>query len=459
MTDSLSINQRFFSQTLNENSKRLIPSAQKAFSALREKKCRGAEFTGWFDYPHLRGQKDLAAILPYVEKVRGSYDLVVVIGIGGSYLGTRAIADALGHSFQLALPTAKRQARQIPIVYMGHTVAESQFAELLDLLDGHEPIVNVVSKSGTTTEPAVAFRFLRPYLEKRYGQEGAAKRIVCTTDEKSGALRTLCNERHYPSFVIPGDVGGRFSVLTPVGLLPLALAGYDVKGFLKGADDLFATLRNGEVSYDHPVLTYARCRQAAYGSGKRIEILSHNDPKLVPLGEWWKQLFGESEGKEHKGLFPSQLLFTTDLHSLGQYAQDGHRDLLETFLVFKDRMPAFLKQQRMKLPALADNLDDLRYLEGRSVDAINDAALLATQIAHADGDVPCLEINCPKLDEYHLGYVMAFFETACAVSALMMGVNPFDQPGVESYKRNLFALMGKSGFEAEAKALHQRLEG
>lgn len=439
----LDVSLRFFPKILIERSEQLVAPAQESLDSLRAGTCKGSDYIGWFDYPHITGISALADILSYAKRMSGSFDLLVVVGIGGSYLGTRAISDALSHSFQMALPKARRKSKRVPIAYMGQSLSESQFTDLLDLLDGHEPLVNVVSKTGITTEPAVAFRFLREYLEKRYGKAAAAQRIVCTTDAEGGALRALCKANGYQSFVIPADVGGRFSVLTPVGVLPLALAGFDVTAFLHGANELFSTLRHGPVASDHPVMIYARCRQAAYSSGKRLELLTHNDPKLTPFGEWWKQLFGESEGKDHKGLFPSQLVCTTDLHSLGQYVQDGHRDILETFLVFENRRPAVPKDQRLSLPVLPQNIDELRYLEGRCVDEINDAALLATQMAHSEGGVPCIEIRCPRLDELHLGKLVAFFETACAISALIMGVNPFDQPGVESYKRNLFALMGK----------------
>ena len=453
----VSLNLKLWPQPLKQRLDRDRASAQAALKQLTDKTCRGSEFTGWVDWPKRAGFAELAAIDHLVKERKGIYDLIVVIGIGGSYLGTRAVADGLTHNYQGMMPKGKRSAPYVPIIFMGNTVSEPQFQDLLELLDHHDPIVNVVSKTGTTTEPAVAFRFVRSYLEKRYGKDGAKQRIVCTTDGKSGALRRMASESGYASFVVPPDVGGRFSILTAVGLVPLSLAGFDMRAMLAGADQVFRSLLDGAVSADHPVLTYAACRFGAYDMGKTIEILSFNNPKLVFLAEWWKQLFGESEGKEHKGLFPAQLLFTTDLHSLGQYAQDGRRDMIETFVRFGEQVPAWRNGQELKVPATESDVDELGYLQGKRVDVINDAALVATELAHVDGGVPAMELRVARIDESSFGAMFAFFEMACAVSAIMLGVNPFDQPGVEQYKKNLFALMGRKGYESLRAELQGRL--
>ncbi|RYZ60787.1 MAG: glucose-6-phosphate isomerase, partial [Proteobacteria bacterium] len=326
---------------------------------------------------------------------------------------------------------------------MGDGLLRKQLIEVLELMEKRLPLINVISKSGTTTEPAVAFRILRSYMEQRFGKEEAARRIICTTDGNAGALRQLAKEEGYKTFSIPDDVGGRFSVLTAVGLVPLALLKLDTRALLDGASQVFADLSEGD---DHPAIRYAALRSAANQSGKSVELLATNNPKLTYIVEWWKQLFGESEGKDGKGLFPAGLVYTTDLHSLGQYVQDGNRTFFETFLSFdNDRPRRNGIEQQVRVPALSQTIDGLNHLEGKLLGEINQAAMLGTMLAHTDGGCPGIGLSWPTLNEFYLGSLFAFFETACAVSGGMLGVNPYDQPGVEAYKVNLFALTGKPG--------------
>ncbi len=451
---------RFFPQELRSRAETLLPAARAALYALRDQTCLGGEFTGWFDWPRRRGQTLWRDVKDYVAKLDVYYDMVLVIGIGGSYLGTRAVADALGHEYGVAFAKSGKNARRPVLAYAGHHLSEAGLVELLDLLEDRQPLVNIISKSGTTTEPAVAFRVVRSYMEKRFGKTEAARRIIATTDKEKGALRQLADENGYKSFEVPGDVGGRYSVLTAVGLVPLALAGFDAERLLAGADAVFRDLREGDGG-DHPALRYAACRMAAYEAGKKIELLSAGEPKLRNFIEWWKQLFGESEGKDGKGLFPAGLTYTTDLHSMGQYVQEGERTLLETFLLIKHQTATAGDgtnvERRIRIPHGGGDLDGLAYLEQRFVGEINDAALLGTKLAHADGGVPALSLSIPRLDEQALGGLFAFFESACGISGALLGVNPYDQPGVEAYKKNLFGLLGKPGFEALGQELRKRL--
>lgn len=449
---AVTLNERFLQAELIGSANSLQADAQEKLGALRDKSCVGAEFTGWWDYPHQRGFALEQEIQTYIRDLDINYDLVLVVGIGGSYLGTRAVTEALLHSYQGLV-----KSHQPLIAFAGHHISETQLIEVIELLDKRLPIINIISKSGTTTEPGVAFRILRGYLEQRFGKEEATRRIICTTDEKLGALRQLVKEEGYKSFSIPDDIGGRFSVLTAVGLVPLALLKLDTKALLEGAASIFQELK-GEVP-NHPVLRYAALRSAAYEQGKSIEIMATNNPKLAYIVEWWKQLFGESEGKEGKGLFPAGLVYTTDLHSLGQYVQEGQRNFLETFLSFEnDRPRRNGVEQQLRVPAMAQKLDGLGHLEGRLINEINQAAMAGTMIAHSDGDVPSIALQFPRLDEYNLGLLFAFFESACAVSGAMLGVNPYDQPGVEAYKKNLFALTGKPGTEALRAKLKERMD-
>jgi glucose-6-phosphate isomerase len=441
---------RFFTEKLNDRANQLLPEAVKALNEIKEQVCVGCEWTGWYDYPQRKGFELVKSIKEFKENLDVFYDLIVVVGIGGSYLGTRAVADALTHEHAGALGKTM-------IVYAGHHVSETGMVEIMDLLAEKQPIINVISKSGTTTEPSVAFRVIRQYMEKRFGKKEATKRIIATTDEEKGALKQLSDEMGYKTFVVPSDIGGRYSVLTPVGLLPLALLDVDIAELMNGADDVFKTLQN--CNEDHPVLRYAASRNAAFEADKRVEILSFAEPKLRHLVEWWKQLFGESEGKQHKGLLPSSLAFTTDLHSLGQYVQDGCRNLIETFLMFEDATSVGDRnvERRLRIPVTGDNSDELQYLEGRFIDEINQAAMLGSEVAHFDGGVPCMEIKMKKLNERSIGQLFAFFETACGISGAILGVNPYDQPGVEAYKKNLFALLNKPGFESLGEELKKRL--
>ncbi len=445
------LNKRFLGERLNARAEELLPQARQHLQKLLEKTCVGSEWTGWWDYPKQRGYALNEEIKRYVEQLDVDYDLVLVIGIGGSYLGTRAVSEALLHTYQSAMDT-----HQPMIAYAGHHLAEAQLIEVLELLDKRLPLVNVISKSGTTTEPGVVFRIVRNYMEARFGEEEASRRIICTTDAKEGALRLVADQKAYASFVIPDDIGGRFSVLSPVGLVPLALLRLDTKALLDGADAVFAELQNQPA--ESAVLGYAAARLAAYEADKRIEILATSNPKMSHIVEWWKQLYGESEGKEHKGLFPAGMVYTTDLHSLGQYVQDGVRNLLETFLVIEQDVARRKGiEQRIRVPAQSSKLDQLTYLEGRFVNDINRAAMQGTLLAHYDGGVPCLQLTVPDLSERSLGALFAFFECGCALSAAMLGVNPYDQPGVEAYKKNLFALMGKPGTEALGQKLRERI--
>ncbi|NDE14770.1 glucose-6-phosphate isomerase [bacterium] len=460
MRKSVQFECRFVSDELRSAAAAMQPTAIGCLDALRTGRSAGGEWTGWFDYPARRGWPVLDSVEQFVRKNDTFFDLVIVTGIGGSYAGARAVSEALSHAFAHAMPRSSR----IPVVFAGHNLSENSLLELLDLCDRRQPVVNVISKSGTTTEPAVAFRVLRSYLEKRFGEREAARRIVVTTDAKKGALRALAREKSYRAFEIPDDIGGRFSVLTPVGTLPLALAGFDVRAMMEGADSVFAGLREATpAGAGAAAVEYACLRKAAWDAGKRIEVLSVADPRLSGYVEWWKQLFGESEGKGGLGIFPAGFLSTTDLHSMGQYLQDGVRNLIETFLVFEKAVVPLAPlaqdtvERRLAVPAQNANSDELGYLEGRHIDDLNMTVTQSAQLAHADGNVPVFEVRAPRLDEYHLGALFAFHETVCGISALLLGVNPFDQPGVEDYKRNLFALLGKPGHEAAGAALRKRL--
>lgn len=453
MQQTIQVDTRFLGQAIAQEMESIRPEIWDAWVKLREKTCVGAEWTGWVNFPEKHG----FAILEQVKKERLAerlpYDCVVVVGIGGSYAGTKAMMDALSHSYSAFLPG---RDPKVPIFYAGHQMSELQLMELVDVLEQRDPLVVAISKSGTTTEPAVAFRVIRKNLERKYGQQ-AAQRIIAITDPAGGALRRFATEQKYQTFSVPNDVGGRFSVLTAVGIVPLALAGYPVADMLHGAQDLYNEI-SAKTTPDHAVITYAAARLAAYQSGKKIEALAYAQPKLMGLIEWWKQLFGESEGKQHKGLFPVGLAYTTDLHSMGQYMQDGERHLLETFLSFENPTISLgdTIERRLRIPS-GSNIDELGYLEQRFVEDINRAAMLGTKLAHFDGGVPCLEIKCNRLDAYTMGALFAFFQVACGIGAAVLGVNPYDQPGVESYKKNLFGLLGKPGFESLGQELKKRL--
>ena len=439
-----------FSNAVNES----LEKAVEMFNSLQNKSCAGGEWTGWWDYPQIYGFDLVKQVETYTKSLDVAYDLVLVIGIGGSYLGTRAVASALQHTYQGIVDNDKPM-----LAFLGHHLSEAAMIEVLDLLGERSPIVNVISKSGTTTEPSVAFRIVRKYMEDRFGKEEAGKRIVVTTDKEKGALREVSKQEGFQSFVVPDDIGGRYSVLSAVGIVPLALAKLDVQALMEGAHSVFSELKANDIS-NHPVIRYAAARHIAYNNEKRVEILSYINPKLFYFVEWWKQLFGESEGKDGKGLMPAGLAYTTDLHSLGQYVQEGVRNLFETFIHFDDNSTSHggAVERQLKVPQADSDLDKISYLEGKRVNEINYGAMVATKIAHFDGGVPCLEIKAPQLCEKTIGGLFAFFETACAVSCLMLGVNPFDQPGVEAYKKNLFGLMGRPGYEEIGAELNARLE-
>lgn len=402
-----------------------------AFRRLRDRTGRGNEFLGWLDLPERVGEAELARLEEAGERIRQDSDVVVLVGIGGSYLGARAVLEAVKGFWGT-------EADRPRLVYAGHHLSSDYHAGLLRFLDGKEVSVIVVSKSGTTTEPAVAFRLLSRWMERRYGK-GASARIHAVTDARRGALRKMAEERGYPTWVIPDDVGGRFSVLTPVGLLPLAAAGVDIRRLVGGARRCMEESA-ADASLGLALNRYAVARNLLYRKGKKTEILATFEPSFHYVAEWWKQLFGESEGKEGKGIFPASVDFTTDLHSMGQWIQEAERTVFETFLVV-DRPAA-----ELRLEAEADDVDGLNYLAGKTMHEVNLKAWEGTAMAHADGGVPSMTVRIPAATEEHLGYLLYWFERACGLSGYMLGVNPFDQPGVEAYKRNMFRLLGKPGF-------------
>ncbi|SEN16485.1 glucose-6-phosphate isomerase [Lihuaxuella thermophila] len=427
----------------------LEPAVRLAHEMLHNKTGAGADFLGWVDLPSQYDRDEFARIKKAAEKIQSDSDALVVIGIGGSYLGARAAIEMLSHSFYNQLPKAKRKTPEI--YFVGHHISSNYVAHLLDLLEDKNFSVNVISKSGTTTEPAIAFRIFRDYMEKRYGKEETRRRIYATTDKAKGALRKLADEEGYETFVIPDDVGGRYSVLTAVGLLPIAVAGIDIDQMMAGAQAASEAYRIPSLS-ENMSYQYAAVRNALYRKGKTTELLVNYDPALQYFSEWWKQLFGESEGKDQKGIFPASVNFTTDLHSMGQYIQEGLRNIFET-VVFVER-----SEKKVTLPAEEADLDGLNYLTGKDLDYINTKAFEGTMLAHTDGGVPNLVVKVNELSPYTFGWLVYFFEKACGISGYLLGVNPFDQPGVEAYKKNMFALLGKPGYEAEREQLLRRLQ-
>ncbi|WP_409295091.1 glucose-6-phosphate isomerase [Peribacillus sp. SCS-26] len=426
----------------------LKDAVRTAHNSLHEGTGAGSDFLGWVDLPVNYDKEEFARIQKAAEKIKSDSDILLVIGIGGSYLGARAAIEMLQHSFYNALPREKRGTPQV--LFVGNNISSTYMTDLMDLLDGRDFSINVISKSGTTTEPALAFRIFRKLLEEKYGAEEAKGRIYATTDKERGALKTLASEEGYESFVIPDDVGGRYSVLTAVGLLPIAVSGADIDAMMKGAaqarEDFVGDDIEQNASYQ-----YAAVRNVLYNKGKTIEMLINYEPGLQYLSEWWKQLFGESEGKDQKGIYPSSANFSTDLHSLGQYVQEGRRDLFET--VIKVEKP----RHELSIESEENDLDGLNYLAGETVDFVNNKAFEGTLLAHTDGGVPNLIVTIPAMDAYTFGYLVYFFEKACAISGYLLGVNPFDQPGVEAYKVNMFALLGKPGFEDKKAELEKRL--
>ena len=411
-----------------------VKKALAAQQVLEDETGAGNDFLGWQHLPSAIGKEQLDDCLGVVDRwIEKEVDLVVVIGIGGSYLGAKAAIEALSHSFSSLLGLQGPK-----VVFAGENLSEDYTAELLDLLQTRNAACVVISKSGTTTEPAVAFRLVKQHLEDTYGKEEACSRIVAITDKARGALKSLANQEGYKTFVIEDNIGGRFSVLTPVGLVPIALAGFDIEAMVRGAKDAEKAL--ADRSADNPAVRYAAMRNLLYAQGKKVELFASFQPKMQYLGEWLKQLFGESEGKDGKGIFPASVIFTTDLHSMGQYIQDGERMLFETVITVENA------QREVSIPRDEKDLDGLNYLAGKRVEHCNRMAQLGTRMAHIDGGVPNIDIRIEQLDEYHLGQLFYFFEKVCGISAYILGVNPFNQPGVEAYKKNMFKLLEKPGY-------------
>ena len=423
------------------------PEAERSLHTLYDATGVGNDFLGWLHLPSSITDAQLTDIEQTAKRL-STCQAIVVIGIGGSYLGARAVIEALTDSFD----PLRTENRTHPIIlYAGNQIGEDYLSELCDLLRGRDFGIINISKSGTTTEPGIAFRILRNLLEANVGREAARERIVAVTDRARGALRTLADREGYKTYVIPDDVGGRYSVLTPVGLLPIAVAGIDIRALVRGAVEMERAV-GPDVPFDqNPALRYAAARQTLYREGKKIEILANFHPKLHYVGEWWKQLYGESEGKDHRGIFPAAVDLTTDLHSMGQWIQQGERTIFETVISID------APEHTLTVPTDADNLDGLNYLAGRRVDEINKMAELGTRLAHASGGVPNLRVSIPRLTADCLGGLLYFFEAACGISGYLSGVNPFNQPGVEAYKRNMFALLDKPGFETESRAIRAQL--
>ncbi|MBU5485355.1 glucose-6-phosphate isomerase [Clostridium sp. MSJ-11] len=423
------------------------PYINEAHKMLHEGTGTGNDYIGWIDLPINYDKEEFNRIKEAAEKIKKNSEVLIVIGIGGSYLGARAAIEMLSNTFYNNLPGNKRETPAI--FYIGNNISSTYTYDLINLIKDRDFSVNVISKSGTTTEPAIAFRLLKDLIEKKYGKEESKNRIFVTTDKEKGALKSLADKEGYQTFVIPDNVGGRYSVLTAVGLLPIAVSGVDIDQMMKGASDAREDFMERDL-YKNPCYRYAAARNALYRKGKTVEIIANFEPCLHYFGEWWKQLYGESEGKDGKGIFPAAVDFSTDLHSMGQYIQDGLRILFETFInVEKPRQEIIIKEDK-------ENLDGLNFLSDKSMDFVNKQALRGTMLAHNDGGVPAMIVNIPELTPYYFGYAVYFFEKACGISGYLMGVNPFDQPGVEDYKNNMFALLGKPGFEDLKKELESR---
>lgn len=428
-----------------EKMKRTTEDAKKL---LLSKEGAGNDFLGWIDLPINYDKDEFKRIKEAANKIKNDSDVLLVIGIGGSYLGARAAIEALCHSFHNTLSKDKRKAPEI--YFVGNSLSGTYLKHVVDMLEGKDFSINVISKSGTTTEPAVAFRIFKKLLEQKYGADEAAKRIYATTDKSRGALKTLSDNKGYQTFVVPDDVGGRYSVLTAVGLLPIAASGVDIDELMKGAASSHERCINNKFEENDSML-YAAIRNILLRKGKLIEIVANYEPSMHYVSEWWKQLFGESEGKDQKGIFPAAVDLTTDLHSMGQFIQDGSRTMFETVLNIEK------PREDMILELEDQDLDGLNYLAGKPVDFINKCAISGTMLAHTDGSVPNLLVNIPEQTSFYIGELFYFFEFACGLSGYILGVNPFDQPGVESYKKNMFALLGKPGYEKEKEALEKRL--
>ena len=428
-----------------ENMKKLALDAKEL---LVSREGAGNDFLGWIDLPVNYDKEEFARIKKAAEKIQGDSEVLLVIGIGGSYLGARAAVEFLRHSFY---NTVDKSIRRTPEIYfVGNSISSTYIRHLMDVIGDRDFSINMISKSGTTTEPAIAFRVFKEMLEAKYGKEEAAKRIYATTDKAKGALKSLATEEGYETFVVPDDVGGRFSVLTAVGLLPIAASGADITKLMEGAQSMRKLCLETPIEKNDAIL-YAAVRNLLYRKGKSVEVLANYEPIFHYVGEWWKQLYGESEGKDQKGIFPASVDLTTDLHSMGQFIQDGSRIMYETVMELeKPALDLTVKKEE-------NDLDGLNYLAGKTLDFVNKSAMKGTQLAHTDGNVPNLQIRIPEQNEFYLGELFYFFEYACGISGYLLGVNPFNQPGVESYKKNMFALLGKPGYEELSKELLARL--
>ncbi len=442
---AIKLNDKFLKGFVTEaDYQKIDADVKKAINTVRDRSGAGNDFLGWVDLPENYDKEEFARIKVAAEKIKKIAKVFVVIGIGGSYLGARAAIEFIKS------PIYNNLKKDTPDIYFsGNSISASALKELLEICESTDFSINVISKSGTTTEPAVAFRFFRELLEKKYGKDGARERIFVTTDKARGTLKKFSDESGYETFVVPDDVGGRYSVLTAVGLLPIAVAGIDVDAMMKGALDSRNEYLNSD---DNDCTKYAAIRNILLNKGKNIEILAAYEPCAQMLCEWWKQLYGESEGKDGKGIYPSSVIFSTDLHSLGQYIQEGQRQLFETVIDIKDA------GTKLDIPYDEANVDGLNFLVGKTVSNVCSTAMLGTLFAHTDGQVPNVVLELDDRSAYSFGYLVYFFELACAVSGYTLGVNPFNQPGVEEYKKNMFALLGKAGYEEEKKALEQRMK-
>lgn len=436
---------KFFKEHEIEGLKDQVKVAHKM---LHNKSGLGNDYVGWVELPISYDKQEFGRIKEAADRICSNTDVFLVVGIGGSYLGAKAAIDFLSHTFYNSLDKTKRKTPEI--YFVGNNISSTYLCDLLEVIEGKEVSLNVISKSGTTTEPAIAFRILKEYMENRYGKDGAKSRIYATTDKDKGALKSLATKEGYETFVVPDDIGGRYSVLTAVGLLPIAVSGADIDKLMDGAKNAYDMYNNEDV-YENDCYKYAAIRNILYRKNKTTEIMVNYEPCMHYFTEWWKQLYGESEGKDGKGIFPAGVDFSSDLHSMGQYIQDGLRNIFETVIkVDEPRKNIVIKENK-------DNLDGLNFLGGRDMDFVNKKAMEGTLLAHTDGGVPNLVITVDRLDEYTLGNVIYFFEKACGVSGYLLGVNPFNQPGVEAYKKNMFALLGKPGFEAQREELEKRL--
>lgn len=431
----------------NEEYAKIQPAVKMASDLLYSGKGAGNDYIGWVDLPNNYDKDEFERIKKAAKKIQSNSEVLIVIGIGGSYLGGRAALEFVnGVNFN------KKVHKGIPEVYfVGNSISSDYLSDIIEILGDRDFSINVISKSGTTTEPAIAFRIFKKIIEDKYGKEGAKERIFATTDKARGALKSMCNTEGYETFVIPDDVGGRFSVLTPVGLLPMAAAGIDIDAVMQGTSDAVATYKNDDLE-NNDCLKYAATRQILGRKGKAIEILANYEPSLTMFGEWYKQLYAESEGKDGKGIFPVSANFSTDLHSIGQFIQDGSRNLFETVLWVENA------KKNITIETDAENLDGLNFVADKTIQYVNSKAYAGTFLAHVDGGVPTMVIEVEKSDAYNFGQLVYFFEKALAISGYMLGVNPFDQPGVEAYKKNMFALLGKPGYEDRKAELEERLK-